>query len=255
MIKGRCASASTLCAAASAAAAGAGVPLVRAKRSGRSAVGSPQQVEGDFQVRRARPRGVQRGKGGPQMVAYVLGTAGTARQPADPGGERALILQFVQYPPALAERGAYRAARDHQQRHRVGIGLGNRREGVRDPGAGDHEGRGGAAAEARVTVGGESGVLFMTHQQVPQPRGFQAAIQLNVVHARNAEHRVDAVGGERLDHVTADGPGQGTHVLEMLTLPTHSKNVKFSPLVQRISGDGADAWLTHYLAVAARDAW
>jgi aspartate/methionine/tyrosine aminotransferase len=39
----------------------------------------------------------------------------------------------------------------------------------------------------------------------------------------------------------------------MLTLPTHSKNVKFSPLVERISGDGADAWLTHYLAVAARE--
>lgn len=39
----------------------------------------------------------------------------------------------------------------------------------------------------------------------------------------------------------------------MLTPPTHSKNVKFSPLVSRISGDGADAWLTHYEAVAARE--
>lgn len=39
----------------------------------------------------------------------------------------------------------------------------------------------------------------------------------------------------------------------MLTPPTHSKNVKFSPLVNRISGDGADAWLTHYQAVAARE--
>src|SRR5579862_9393619 len=39
----------------------------------------------------------------------------------------------------------------------------------------------------------------------------------------------------------------------MLTPPTHSKSVKFSALVQRISGDGADAWLTHYEAVAARE--
>ena len=39
----------------------------------------------------------------------------------------------------------------------------------------------------------------------------------------------------------------------MLTPPTHSKNVKFSTLVNRISGDGADAWLTHYEAVAARE--
>jgi aspartate/methionine/tyrosine aminotransferase len=29
--------------------------------------------------------------------------------------------------------------------------------------------------------------------------------------------------------------------------------MKFSPLVQRISGEGADAWLTHYEACAARD--
>jgi aspartate/methionine/tyrosine aminotransferase len=39
----------------------------------------------------------------------------------------------------------------------------------------------------------------------------------------------------------------------MLTLPTHSKNVKFSSLVKRIGGDGADAWLTHYEALAARE--
>ena len=39
----------------------------------------------------------------------------------------------------------------------------------------------------------------------------------------------------------------------MLTPHTHSANVKFSALVKRISGDGADAWLTHYQAVAARE--
>jgi aspartate/methionine/tyrosine aminotransferase len=39
----------------------------------------------------------------------------------------------------------------------------------------------------------------------------------------------------------------------MLTPPTHSKYVKFATLVDRISGDGATAWLTHYEAVAARE--
>ncbi len=39
----------------------------------------------------------------------------------------------------------------------------------------------------------------------------------------------------------------------MLTPPTHSKNVKFSPLVKRLGGDGADAWVTHYAALAARE--
>src|SRR2546429_4335670 len=39
----------------------------------------------------------------------------------------------------------------------------------------------------------------------------------------------------------------------MLTPPTHSKNVSYSALVHRIGGHCADAWLTHYEAVAARE--
>jgi len=39
----------------------------------------------------------------------------------------------------------------------------------------------------------------------------------------------------------------------MLTPPTQSKYVRFSRLVERIGGDGAAAWLTHYEAVAARE--
>jgi octopine/nopaline transport system ATP-binding protein len=39
----------------------------------------------------------------------------------------------------------------------------------------------------------------------------------------------------------------------MLTPPTQSKYVRYSPLVDRISGEGAAAWLTHYAAVAARE--
>jgi aspartate/methionine/tyrosine aminotransferase len=39
----------------------------------------------------------------------------------------------------------------------------------------------------------------------------------------------------------------------MLSPPTQSKYVRYSPLVERISGEGAAAWLTHYAAVAARE--
>jgi aspartate/methionine/tyrosine aminotransferase len=42
-------------------------------------------------------------------------------------------------------------------------------------------------------------------------------------------------------------------MLEMLAPDTHAKNMKFPPLVTRISGDGADAWVTHYEAMAARE--
>jgi aspartate/methionine/tyrosine aminotransferase len=39
----------------------------------------------------------------------------------------------------------------------------------------------------------------------------------------------------------------------MLAPHKHSKNVNYSALVNRIGGGGADAWLTHYQAVAARE--
>ena len=88
---------------------------------------------------------------------------------------------------------------------------------------------------------------------MPRAAEFKAAIQFDVVYARNAEHGVDAVSGNGFDNVSSDSPGGRVHALEMLKPPTHSKSVKFSPLVDRISGDGADAWLTHYEAVAARE--
>src|SRR3989440_12094360 len=106
---------------------------------------------------------------------------------------------------------------------------------------------------SRIAVGGKAGVLLVAHQHVAQAREFQAAVQLDVVHAGNAEHGVDVVGRERLDTVASDGPGSCAHALEMLTPHTHSTSVKFSALVHRISGDGADAWLTHYQAAAARE--
>src|SRR2546430_7167611 len=71
---------------------------------------------------------------------------------------------------------------------------------------------------------------LVAHQHVAQAREFQAAVQLDVVHARNAEHGIDAVGRERLDNVASDSPGSGAHELEMLTPHTHSTNVKFSAL-------------------------
>jgi aspartate/methionine/tyrosine aminotransferase len=88
---------------------------------------------------------------------------------------------------------------------------------------------------------------------VAQAGEFQSAIEFQIVHAWNAEDGVDAIGDKRLDDVTSDGPGSRAHAVEMLTPRTHSKDVKFSSLVGRIKGAGADAWFTHYEAVAARE--
>src|SRR5256884_113570 len=212
-----------------------------------------EQVERDLEIGGSRPCRPERRERGAQMVAHVLGAQRAAGEARDPGGDGALVLELVQHAPALAERGAHRAARDHQQRHRVRIRLRDGGERVGEARAGDHERRRHRAARARVAVGGEAGVLLMTHQHVAQPREFEPAIQLDVVNARNAEHGVDAVGRQRLDNVPSDRPGSRAHALEMLTPPTHSKNVNYSALVHRIGGHGADAWLTPYEAVAARE--
>src|SRR6202035_4320998 len=187
------------------------------------------------------------------MIAHVLCAAGAAGEARDPGSYGALIIELMQHAPALAERGAHRAARDDQERHRIRIRLRDGGQCIGHTGTGNHECRGRASAHPRVAVGGEAGVLLVAHQHVAQAREFQAAVQLDVVHARNAKHRVDAVGRQCLDDVASDRPGSRAHALEMLTPRTHSTNVKFSALVKRISGDGADAWLTHYQAVAARE--
>ena len=81
----------------------------------------------------------------------------------------------------------------------------------------------GPAARARVAVGGEAGILLVPRQHVAQAARLEPAVQLDVVHAGDAERGVDAVGGERLDDVAADCPGSCAHALEMLAPPTHSK--------------------------------
>src|SRR5256884_211295 len=212
-----------------------------------------EQVERDLEIGGSRPCRPERRERGAQMVAHVLGAQRAAGEARDPGGDGALVLELVQHAPALAERGAHRAARDHQQRHRVRIRLRDGGERVGEARAGDHERRRHRAARARVAVGGEAGVLLMTHQHVAQPREFEPAIQLDVVNARNAEHGVDAVGRQRLDNVPSDRPGSRAHALEMLTPPTHSKNVNYSALVHRIGGHRAAARVTHHEAGAARD--
>jgi hypothetical protein len=73
-----------------------------------------------------------------------------------------------------------------------------------------------------IAVGGEGGVLLVAREHVAQPRSPHPAVQLDVVHAGDAEGDVDAVGRERLDDVAADGPGGGAHKLEMLAPATHS---------------------------------
>src|SRR5215469_13609389 len=185
------------------------------------------------------------------MLAHIVVSAGTGREAGDTRDQCALVGELVQHTPALTERGAHRGARDQEHRHRIRPRLRKRGERVADTGAGDDECGRRMASSARVAIGGEGCILLVADQHVPQPCQLETAIQLDVVQSRNPEDGVDAVGGKRLDYVASDGPGSRIHALEMLAPATQSKNVRFSTLVDRISGEGAAAWLTHYAAVAA----
>ncbi len=155
-----------------------------------------QQVERNFQIRRTRPARAQRVQAQPQVIAHVRRAAGTARDAEHARRERGLVVEFVQHAPLLGERSAHRRARDHQQRHRIGIRL---RHGGHDVGEArprDHEGGRRAAAQARESIRSKTGALFVPHQHVADLRRSQTAIQFQVVHAGNAEHGVDIVGSQ-----------------------------------------------------------
>ena len=130
--------------------------------------------------------------------------APTRAMPNTPAASARLIVQFVQHPPLLGERGAHRRARDDQQGHGVRISLGHRRHDVGEPRARDHEGGRRTAAQAGEAIRGKSCALFVAHQHVAHVGRRQAAVQLQVVHAGNTEYRVDAVLGQEFDEITAD---------------------------------------------------
>ncbi len=63
----------------------------------------------------------------------------------------------------------------------------------------------GLAADPGIAVGHEAGTLLVTRRDVPDPCGRQAAVELDRVHARDAEHRVDPVALEHVDESLAAG--------------------------------------------------
>src|SRR4029077_16468865 len=93
-------------------------------------------------------------------------------------------------------------------------------EGVADSGARDDECGGRLGPRPGGAVRYKSCVPLVAHQHVTQACQLEAAIQLDVVHAWDAEHRVDAIRGECLDNVASNCPGGRAHALEMLAPDT-----------------------------------
>ena len=84
----------------------------KARRRQRRGFG--QHVQGNFEICWPRPAGTQRGQTRAQMIAHVLGARRGASHAEYTGGERPLVVQFVQHAPLLAQRSAHGRARHHQ---------------------------------------------------------------------------------------------------------------------------------------------
>ena len=86
-----------------------------------------------------------------------------------------------------------------------GIGLAHGGDDVGHAGAGDDEAGGRAAGGAGIAVGHEARALLVARGDVADAGVRQAAIELDRVHAGDAEDGVDAVGLQDLDQHLAAG--------------------------------------------------
>ncbi|MNM94445.1 hypothetical protein D3C81_1068490 [compost metagenome] len=117
----------------------------------------------------------------------------------DPGDQRALIRQFMQVAMAQAQVFATVAGGNHQHRHRVGIGLAHGGDDVGHARSGDDEAHPGLAAGTGITVRHEPGALLVARADVLQATAVQATVQLDGVHAGNAEDGFNTIAFQQLN--------------------------------------------------------
>ena len=86
-----------------------------------------------------------------------------------------------------------------------GVGLAHGGGDVGHARAGDDEAHAGLAGDAGIAVGHEAGALLVARRDVPDAGRRQAAIELDGMHAGNAEDQLDAIGFEQLHQELAAG--------------------------------------------------
>ena len=168
--------------------------------------GCGDHVDRDLDVHRPRPRAGEQREGPRQHLGQLARVQHGVAEGGDACHHGLLRAQLVQ--PALAHRQLLGAvdAGDHQHRDRIAIGLAHRGQDVGHAGAGDDEADARLAADPGIAVGHEAGALLVARRDVPDPGRRQAAIELDRVHARDAEHRVDPVALEQPhQHFAAGG--------------------------------------------------
>ena len=213
MIIGRLAAASSLAAASTSSGEGAGRlrDCCRAQRL-------------DVGTRRHRvPRHLDRDRAGPprqhlaerlvddlRRVGRTLDARRPFRQRAQ-GGE--LVGQLVQMAAAAAEEGRGNLPRDAQHRRAAPVRRAQRRRGVEDAGPRHDREHARPARRARIAERHVAAGLLVTGADGADLLAalLQRVEQRIELRARQAEHRVDAVGDQRLDdrHAAGHRPGLG----------------------------------------------
>ena len=163
------------------------------------AAGQVEHVDRNADVHRSRPARLEDLEGPREGLGELGRVAHLDRLAGDRGHERALVGQVVQRAVPAAVVGASGGAGDDQQRNRVVVGARDRGRGVGQPGARDERADTGLARDARVPVGHERGALLVARRDVANGGVGEAPVDLERVHARNAEDQVDVVLLEQAD--------------------------------------------------------
>jgi hypothetical protein len=178
-----------------------------AVRRAREAIGRcGDHVERQLDVHRAGAGAVEDREGAGHDRGQVGGAQQAVAEDRDPAHQAALVGQLVQPALAHAEFVGDVDAGDDEHRNRVGIGLAHGGDDVGHAGAGDDEAGRRAAGGAGVAVGHEARALLVARGDVADAGVGQAAVELDRVHAGDAEDGVDAVALQDLDQHLAAGP-------------------------------------------------
>ena len=115
-----------------------------------------------------------------------------------------LVGDLVQRAHAAADQLGSDVRGDQHHRHRAGIGLHQRRQGVGGGRPGRHDRHARLAGRPRVAIGHEARASLVPGQHVADGvLGQQRVVDGQIVESRNAEDRAHALGAEGVDHVLA----------------------------------------------------
>ena len=161
--------------------------------------GQVEHVDRDPDVDGSRPPRLEHLVGPRERLGQLRRVGDDDRLRRDGAHERLLVGQVVERADLLPAVAAVRVGADHEHRDRVVERARHRRRGVRQAGARDQHADAGLAGDPRVGVGHEAGALLVPRGDVADVGRGEPAVDLQRVHAGDAEDGVGAVLLEQAD--------------------------------------------------------